>query len=118
MMGLFMPQSLSPDDAHSVVSAKLEWVRSICLPREIWLFGSAADGTMTEASDVDIALVFDTRDALLSCRRRLLSSPRSDDWPVDLVFFLHDDFVRRSKIGGLPMIIINEGKRVFPEEAA
>ncbi|MFW6368862.1 MAG: nucleotidyltransferase family protein, partial [Spirochaetota bacterium] len=58
LMGLFLPAPVSAEDADHIVGLKLRWILSACTPLEVWLFGSAATGEMTEASDIDLALLF------------------------------------------------------------
>jgi hypothetical protein len=117
-MGLFRPAALSPDEVEVIVQKKVRWILAACHPHEIWLFGSAAQGRMTEASDVDLALLFSDRSALLAGRRELYETKRPDEWPQDLVFFVADDFYRQSAVGGLPMLILRDGKRTYPEAVA
>ena len=108
---------LSRTDTKEIVTRKLRWILSACDPLEIWLFGSAARDAMTDASDVDIAIVFEDADVLAAARRRLYDTPRTDEWPHDIVFFVADDLRHRSTIGGLPMLIIEEGTKIYDWEA-
>lgn len=87
-MGIFRPAALSRRDTRSIVEGKLGWILSACDPREVWLFGSAARDSMTEASDVDLAVVFEDSATLAVSRRTLYATPRTDDWPQDVVFLL------------------------------
>ena len=117
-MGIFRPAVLSRDEAQEITDAKISWILSACVPSEVWLFGSAASNRMTKASDVDIALVFKTPESLKDSRKKLYATPRPDNWPQDIVFFVADDFRRRSTIGGLPMLIVQDGVRIHPEKPA
>jgi predicted nucleotidyltransferase len=117
-MGFLRPAAVPPEDQQGVIKEKLAWVLSACAPREVWLFGSLARGEMTEASDVDIALVFDDPENLRACRDALHATPRTPDWPVDLAFFLYDDLYERAKVGGLPMLIVEEGRRLYWRDEA
>ncbi|NBC28661.1 MAG: hypothetical protein GVY29_01555 [Spirochaetes bacterium] len=56
-MGLFRPARVSPEEREEIVRRKKDWILSACRPREIWLFGSAARGELTEASDIDLAVL-------------------------------------------------------------
>lgn len=115
-MGLFLPARIAADDAAAIVRRKLEWILSACTPDEVWLFGSAATGDMTEASDVDLAVVFPDDVAIRAAQAKLSRIPRLDDWPHDLVWFRARDFHTRKSIGGLPMIISREGRKLYPED--
>lgn len=116
-MGIFRPALLPEAEASQIVERKLQWILESCEPEEIWLFGSAATDTMTVASDVDLALLFRNQAELSACRKALYAQPRPDAWPQDLAFFVVADFYERAAVGGLPMLIVREGKRLFPEEA-
>mgnify|MGYP006276205331 CR=1 FL=1 len=116
-MGIFRPTPLSSAEASQIIETKLHWILESCEPEEIWLFGSAAADGMTVASDVDLALLFHDERRLSACRRVLYARPRPDRWPQDLALFVTRDFYERAAVGGLPMLIVQEGRRVFPEEA-
>ena len=113
-MGMFLPTPIACEDAEAIVETKLRWILSGCTPQEVWLFGSVATGEMTEASDVDLALLFADTDDIREAQRALSRIPRLDDWPQDLVWFQSEDFYERANIGGLPMIVVEDGRRIFP----
>lgn len=117
-MGLFRPARVDPADARALVDRKLSWILDGCAPGEVWLFGSAARGELTEASDIDIALVFDSESEIDEARRSLYSRPRPDLWPQDLVFYQRDELYGRAATGGLPMLIVKEGVKLYPGEGA
>ena len=52
---------LAPGEQEHIISKKLAWILQACHVERIVLFGSAARGEMTTASDVDLALIFNTR---------------------------------------------------------
>lgn len=113
-MGIFVPTPVPADEVASIVDLKLKWILSACTPAEVWLFGSAATGGMTEASDIDLALIFLAIADIRDSRQRLSRTSRLSDWPQDLVWFQADDFYERAQVGGLPMIILQEGRRLYP----
>lgn len=112
-MGLFLPTPVENDQVTSLVERKLQWILSACSPAEVWLFGSAASGAMTEASDIDLALIFRTPAEIREAQAKLARTPRFDDWPQDLVWYLAEDFYARARVGGLPMIILEDGKQLY-----
>ncbi len=115
-VGIFRPAPLPDTEVSRIVDTKLRWILETCEPEEVWLFGSAAANAMTVASDIDLALVFADQRSLSSCRKRLYATPRADTWPQDLAFFVREDFYQRAQIGGLPMLIVQDGRRVFSRE--
>ena len=112
-MGIFRPAPLAEAEASRIIETKLRWILQNCEPEEVWIFGSAATKKMTVSSDVDLALLFDDERSLRGCRDRLYTQPRPDAWPQDLAFFIAADFYQRSSLGGLPMLIVQDGKKVF-----
>jgi hypothetical protein len=49
-------------------------------------------------------------------REAVYRQQRPDDWAQDIIFFEADEFYRQAEIGGLPMLILDEGRRIYPEE--
>lgn len=115
-MGLFRPAVLSENEQAEIVRAKLAWVVESLQPQEVWLFGSAAGGRLTEASDLDLALLYESEQALRAAHARLWRLPRRENWPHDLAFYTSDDFYARASIGGVPMEAVSEGVRLYPPQ--
>ena len=113
-MGLFKPAALSEQDSRELIEGKLTWILEACSPEEVWLFGSAARGDLTVASDIDMALVFNDQTEIGAARRALAAKGRPDSWPQDILYYTRDDFRRRSRIGGAAQIIAEEGRRLYP----
>ncbi len=108
---------LTPNEVTSLVQDKKDWILSACTPIRIILFGSAATMEMTEASDIDLIVVFKTPEDLNSAKRKLWSSRPSDDWPVDLVFHTTESFQHScEKGGGASWIASREGIVLFEKE--
>ena len=82
-------------------------------PERIYVFGSAARGEMNEASDVDLAVVFQTEAEDKAARKAILCRPRDDEWPQDILFFTADEFDRKALVGGVCMIIAQEGRLLY-----
>lgn len=115
-MGIFLPAHLSAEDTAAIVEKKLQWILSGCDPLEVWLFGSAATGDMTDASDVDIVLLFRNAVAIREAQQTLARTPRLDSWPQDILWYCLDDFYEQSQVGGVPMITVEDGRRIYPRE--
>ncbi len=112
-MGIFLPERLSTEDTSAIVERKLEWILSGCDPLEVWLFGSAATDEMTEASDIDLILLFRDAAAIRDSQRTLARTPRLDDWPQDVLWYRRSDFYEQSTVGGVPMIAVEEGRMIY-----
>ena len=116
VMGIFLPAPLSTEDTTAIVERKLQWILSACAPLEVWLFGSAAIGDMTEASDIDLILLFRDVTAIREAQRMLARTPRLDGWPQDLLWYRRNDFYEKSTVGGVPMIAVEDGRRIYQRE--
>jgi predicted nucleotidyltransferase len=117
-MGIFLPTTVSAEDTAAIVERKLQWILSACHPLEVWLFGSAATGEMTEASDIDLILLFEDAVAIREAQRVLARTPRLDGWPQDLLWYLRSEFYEQSIVGGVPMIAVEDGRRIYRRECS
>lgn len=112
-MRRFSPKKVSATDANDLVNSKLKWILAGCSPTRVILFGSAARGELTDYSDVDFAVQFESATALTEGCKTLFSRPRDDDWPQDILLFVEADFARKVQTGGVCEIIADEGKVIF-----
>lgn len=88
-------------------------ITSCCTPDEIILFGSLARNEFTDGSDIDIALIFPDPNALLTGRKQIYSQKPFIDWPLDYLFFEREIFEKRKKIGGVAMLIADDGQTLY-----
>lgn len=83
----------------------------------IILFGSAARGTMTESSDLDLLLIFDAPEQARSGFREAQTRRKKMVWPLDLLCVDVSIFKERSAIGGVLFCARTEGKILFKRTA-
>lgn len=112
-MSRFSPKKVPDSEAAVLVESKLKWILEGCSPTRVILFGSASRGELTDYSDVDFAVLFDSLPALIEGRKSLFSRPRLDDWPQDILCFEESDYLRRVETGGVCEIIAEEGKVLY-----
>ncbi len=114
-MGLLYPEKIDPEEAEKLISSMVDWIRSVCDPVSIILFGSAARGEMTEASDIDLCLIFADENLLASGREAVYNSINGENsvWPKDLLFYTMESFAARQKIGGIAELIASEGRALY-----
>jgi len=112
-MSRFSPKKIPTSEATTLVESKLKWILEGCAPTRVILFGSASRGELTDHSDVDFAVLFDSLPTLKDARLKLFSRPRNDDWPQDILCFLEADFLSRIQTGGVCEIIAEEGKVIY-----
>ena len=70
---------LTEEEKALLIQKKKDWILTACSPERIILFGSAASGPMTEASDIDLIIVFADLDEEKRAREQLWKSRPADD---------------------------------------
>ncbi len=115
-MGLLAPKLLTSSETEKLILEKTQWILSLCEPQSLVLFGSAARGEMTEASDLDLALIFPNQIILETARKNLyISPPTGQLWPMDLLFYTLEEFKQRVNQGGVCELIRKEGRLLSGE---
>ena len=86
---------------------------TVC-PHSLFLFGSAAENKMTDQSDFDLLVVCTSEAEVLRARRQF-SKIRSSlpARAFDVVWMLKSEFDRKSQIGGVAFIALNDGRRLI-----
>lgn len=79
----------------------------------ILLFGSAVHGSMTTASDLDVVLVFGTKESCLQGRKLVPYLRKKAVWPMDLICVDEETFKAKSEIGGIYFVAKREGRVLF-----
>lgn len=110
-------KKLTGDQVQEILDKKLKWILKSCRPVKVILFGSAASGEMTDASDVDLILLFPNDANLKEIRHDLAKARPLDDWPHDLILETISGFqFQINKGGGACWIAENEGKILYSQE--
>ncbi|MFW7378236.1 MAG: nucleotidyltransferase domain-containing protein [Oligoflexus sp.] len=110
---------LDKNEQESIIHEKLSWILANCSPKKVILFGSAARREMTEASDIDMIIIFSNEQDLKAEQNRLNRSRKPTDWPQDLIFYSASDFQRSVATGGGAAWLANkEGQIIFSDEEA
>ena len=111
-----LAKPLEPHESASLVAAALQKVAEAGDWQQIWLFGSAAQGEMTSASDLDFVVVYPDSMSLKEGRALYYSSSKRVACPLDVLFVTSSDFVAKSEIGGVFFVCRKQGKRVLIRE--
>lgn len=107
---------LDPEDMQKIIQSKLDWITANSQPQKVILFGSAARESMTEASDVDLIIIYSNREELKQAKEQLFKSRPVNDWPHDILFYTSEDFLKSvAKGGGACWLANKEGKTLFEE---
>lgn len=96
----------------------MRWITAYSNPLKVILFGSASNGEMTEASDVDIILIFPNNVDIKKVTFQLEKNRPKDDWPHDLIFQTEESFAQSiSKGGGACWLASKEGVVLYERRA-
>ena len=103
-------RQLTQAEISSIVRQKLSWILQSCDPDRVILFGSAARGEMTEASDVDLIVIFANRELKEQAAEKLWKNRPANDWPHDLIMHTQESFREScAKGGGASWLAAREG---------
>jgi predicted nucleotidyltransferase len=87
-----------------------DFVLSVANPFAIVVFGSAARNEMTDFSDLDLAVIFQTIDEVNLARNQgIFKLSANLGWPCDLLLYDLATFRSRSEVGGVCQVIREDG---------
>ena len=84
-------------------------------PKIVYIFGSVADGTAHEDSDLDILAVYDDVSSIKSARESFYGGLKSRlaPIPVDLIYVTSKEFERKRDLGGVCYEASHSGTLIF-----
>lgn len=111
-------RKLTVAEIDSVLEQKMSWIVRACTaaeirPSAVVAFGSAARNELREDSDIDLAVLFPDENSLRIGRRAVHTAAREDLWPLDMLFYTQREFRSRAEIGGVCMVIREEGRLLY-----
>lgn len=109
--------NLTNEDVNEISQEVIKRITSNSNPVLIYLFGSAADMSMTMTSDFDFAIIFLDDVDLKKEKKHILNMKLFPDIHLDLLFYKMSDFQRKSDIGGVCWEIKNRGKIIYDQRA-
>ncbi len=109
--------NLTKEDVNAISQEVVKRITSNSNPVLIYLFGSAANMSMTMASDFDFAIIFFDDIDLKKEKKHIFNMKLFPDIHLDLLFFKISDFQRKADIGGVCWEIKNRGKIVYDQRA-
>jgi len=113
-MSLARLQSISRSEVMPQVEAFIRESQKVARVKKIILFGSLARNEMTLASDIDLAVLVDSKENLQEIKEQLRAiKQRSMNWPCDLVVCDLEWFESRRDLGGICFVIAREGQVLF-----
>jgi predicted nucleotidyltransferase len=89
-------------------------ITAIAEVEQVILFGSLSKGEMTEASDIDLAILLEEKANVRELKERLRQLKKLHlSWPCDLVVVKLSWFESRRLFGGICMEIANNGRILY-----
>ena len=104
---------LTPEQTASLVNKLVSEVCVVDGLKKIILIGSAAEGRMSEASDIDLVLIFESKDALAQGRKKVHLLRKPPLWPCDLLCVDEPTYAEKALVGGIFFVAREEGKVVW-----
>lgn len=104
-------------ERDALVEALKTAVLGRCQPCSIYLFGSSLGSAFTNASDIDLAVIFEDQGRLEEARTRLFSAPSLIPAPYDLLLYEQSEFERRAERGGICQVIKETGKKLHDQRS-
>jgi predicted nucleotidyltransferase len=103
------------EEVATLVDGLKQAILARCRPLAICLFGSAADGTLTRASDLDVAVILPNGHDVRAAKADLFRGPPLVLVPYDLLVFEQSEFERKAVEGGICQVIKDTGKSIYDE---
>jgi predicted nucleotidyltransferase len=103
---------LTEEEMDTIIEGVVEHVTRVCQPHRAILFGSAARGTMSELSDVDL-IVLSTSSLARDLAKEAYYRDPYHLWPIDALFFTEQEFAQKASLGGVCFVAAREGKDVL-----
>lgn len=99
------------------VSGIVSKLTSLVFPSAIYLFGSAAEGTMNTLSDFDLCVVFPSKEILMESKSKIYSQ-RFSSFSIDWLFIDQVTFDRKKNLGGVFFDVFHYGRKIYPYDGA
>jgi predicted nucleotidyltransferase len=109
----FMKKKLPLEVVRLEVDRIATIIGNVVRPYAIYVFGSAAEDSMSDQSDIDLLIILTSPLEINPARKAIAKIRPFSEFPLDLVWMTRDDFVRKSAIGGLAQIVAEDGRLVF-----
>lgn len=108
-----LAKSLTRQEQETLIDAFKKRLLGYAGIKRLYLIGSASRYAMTDASDLDFVTVFSSLEELKRAKSHFYGSPRPVDWPCDILWYQEEEFDKRSKIGGICQIAIQDGTKLL-----
>jgi predicted nucleotidyltransferase len=116
VLGRLQKSELTGDALKQEVETIQSLILSRCAhpPLAIVLFGSAVTDSLTAASDLDLAAIFESSEQAELAREQILRPGPLSAWPVDLLLVSAREFQQKLLLGGV-YAKVRRGKVLYPD---
>jgi len=109
-----MRTNLKPEIVEKEVRLLTDLILKNISPLEMYLFGSASEGKMTDQSDYDLLIVVtDQIEQRLGMKKYSEIRSQLPRRPIDTIWMTKSEFDEKKREGGVAFIAFNEGKRLI-----
>lgn len=112
----FLRKRLDPTAAQAEVARIVARIVSEVNPLEVYIFGSAARGALTDQSDLDLLIVLREEINIKPARKAIAKIRPFSKIPLDIVWMSEATFALKAAMGGLAQVVQEEGKLVYRSE--
>lgn len=109
----FTAKKLTPAEIEALVATAVRELSGMPGLQAMILFGSAALGTMSEASDLDIVMIFDTSARATEAGRSVHGLRKDAKWPMDILCTDVATYLEKREVGGVYFVAHREGRLIF-----
>jgi predicted nucleotidyltransferase len=104
--------------AQSIISAEVKRIVESAQPIEVILIGSGARNELTDCSDLDFIVLFDSELKMDLGKKSYYLTKSLSSTAVDVLFMTESEYRSRSQMGGVCFVARKEGVCVFSQKSA
>lgn len=108
-------KKLTADEIQTLVNTVVEELSVVPDLKAMILFGSASEKTMTEASDLDVVMVFGSEETARQASKNVHGLRKKALWPMDILCIDVETYRSKRDVGGVYFVAHREGKLIFGE---
>lgn len=108
-------RKLSQEETKVLINAAVRELSVLPALKAMILFGSASADQMTEASDLDVVMVFADTNAAQYASKTVHSLRREALWPMDILCVDLETYREKRDVGGVYFVAHREGGLIFGE---
>ena len=105
-----LAKPLDPERCQLLIEQALARIEEAGAWVQVWLFGSAGGGQMTDNSDLDFVLIYPDELKLKAGRKLYHQSTKRVGCNMDVLFVTQQEFNEKAEIGGVYFVCKRNGR--------